>query len=226
MIFGSILPDIAATSSQRISRDKIHNSPKELYKFITEKYPQLTDLALGVRLHSQVDGGADFYSDNMQVGYARLEGEKISSEVADLLEIPKGGDDLVLAHNFIEMAVDLHLYEDSRYIWETYLDAIEKVRADFSVIAICLGEYLELNKDLVLTELNNLILFLDPQNFTSKAIAVEKITLPLIKLRFKKDVSFQNTIEIVDKALNITESSYQNFLDDAVAKVKGNILQK
>jgi hypothetical protein len=226
LIFGSILPDIATTSSQQIGRDKIHNSPRELYKFIAEKYPELTDLALGVRLHSQVDGGADFYSDDMQVGYAKLEGEKISTEVAELLGIPKGDASLLLAHNFIEMAVDLHLYKNSRYIWESYIDAIESVKTEFPVIAKCLGEYLEIDQDLVLTELNNLIVFLDPKSVVSKEMAVQKIALPLIKLRFQKDVSYQSALDVVNKALTITEPSYKGFLNRAVTEVKKNIYSK
>jgi len=155
-----------------------------------------------------------------------LEGEKISAEVAELLGIPKGDASLVLAHNFIEMAVDLHLHKNSRYVWESYIDAIESVKTEFPVIAKCLGEYLGIDQGLVLTELNNLIKFLDPQSVISKEMAVQKIALPLIKLRFKKDVSYQSALEILNKALTITENSYQGFLDNAVVEVKKNIYSK
>jgi len=226
LIFGSILPDIATTSAQQIGRDKIHNSPKELYDFININYPQLIDLGLGIKLHSQVDGGADFYSDDLQVGYAKLEGEKISADVADLLEVPKGDVSLVLAHNFIEMAVDLHLYQNNRDIWNTYDLAIEKVKIDLPRIAECLGCYLNMEQSLILNELNNLVMFLNPQSIISKEIAVEKIALPLIKLRFKKDVSVKKALEIADRALIITKPSYKEFLDNAVIEVRKNILGK
>jgi len=226
LILGSILPDIATTSSQQIGRDKIHNSPKEVYEFISKNYPQLLDLGLGVRLHSQVDGGADFYSDDTHLGYAKLEGEKISSDVADLLGIPKGDASLVLAHNFIEMAVDLHLYQNDRSVWNVYKDAIDKVSADFPIVARCLGEYLGLDQNIIFAELNNLINFLNPQCIISKEIAAEKIALPLIKLRFRKEVSFPKTIEILNKAVDITRPSYQQFLGNAIIEVKNNIFSK
>ncbi len=223
LILGSILPDISTTSSQQIGRDRIHKSPREFYEFISTNYPQLIDLGLGVRLHSQIDGGADFYSDDPKVGYAVIEGEKISADTAKLLEIPKGIVSLILAHNFIEMAVDLHLYKDFREIWDIYKDGIENVKEDFPKIAKCMGAYLELEQSLVLRELNNLTDFLSPYNLISKEISVEK-ALPLINLKFHKNVSLEETLKIVDKALEITKPSYKEFLDNAVKGVKKNIL--
>ncbi|MDO8514936.1 MAG: hypothetical protein Q7S14_00410 [bacterium] len=224
LILGSILPDIATTSSEQIGRDKIHNAPKEFWNFVNKNYLKLSDLALGVRLHSQIDGGADFYSDDQEVGYAKIEGNKISADVARLLGIENGSVSLMLAHNFIEMAVDLHLYENQKEIWEIYKDALEGVKTEFEIIAKCMGNYLELDQSLVFEELNNLVTFLSPYNLMSKDIIVNKVALPLIKLRFQKEVSAEDTIKIADKALAITRPTYKEFLDNAVINVKKNIL--
>ena len=224
LILGSILPDISTTSLQQIKRDKIHNAPEEFNNFIKENYPQLNDLGLGVRLHSQVNKGADFYSDNLEDGYAKIEGAKISSEIADLINVTDGNDSLELAHNFIEMAVDLHLYENHREVWNMYKEAIENVKNDLSTVANCMSDYLKLEKSLVLKELNNLITFLSPYNLTSKEIAVEKLSIPLIKLRYNKEVSIEKTLIIAEKALTITKPTYKAYLDDAVTKVRKNIL--
>lgn len=224
LILGSILPDISTTSSQQIGRDSIHNSPDEFNNFINTKFPQLTDLGLGVRLHSQVNKGADFYSDDLEVGYAKLEGAKISGDVADLLGIPDGDISLVLAHNFIEMAVDLHLYENQNDIWKVYKKGIDAVKPKLPAVAEGMSEYLKLDQPLVLRELNNLISFLSPENLTSKEIAVEKVALPLIKLRFNKDVSTEKTLSIAEKALTITKATYKEYLDNATLEVQKNII--
>lgn len=224
LILGSILPDISTTSVQQIGRDQIHNSPKEFADFINTNYPLLADMGLGVRLHSQVSGGADFYSDDLKQGYAKIEGDKISADVANLLEIPRGDVSLVLAHNFIEMAVDLHLYKNQREIWNIYDEGIQGVKTELPAISECMGIYLKLEQGIVLKELNNLIEFLSPQNLTSKEIAVENVALPLIKIRFNKNVSVEKTLEIADKALQITEPTYLNYLNNTVIAVKRNIL--
>ena len=189
LILGSVLPDISATSSQIISRDKIHDSPDEFSDFINSKYPQFQDLSLGVSLHSQINKGADFYSDNSETGYANLEGAKISSEVAELINVREGRTSLVLAHNFIELAVDLHLHKNQKEIWNIYDEAIKNSKNEFPAVAKCLSVYLELDPSIVLEELNRLFTYLGPHNLTTKETAAKKVVIPLIKLRFKKEVS-------------------------------------
>jgi len=224
LILGSILPDIATTSEQQIGRDQIHNSPKEFANFIEQNYSNLSDLGLGVRLHSQIDGGADFYSDDTNVGYAVLEGAKISEDVASLLEIPDGNVSLVLAHNFIEMAVDLYLYQNQREVWNIYNSGIKDVKTKMPQVAKCISSYMNLDKSVVSNEISNMINFLHPNNFCSIKNAVEKIALPLIKLKFKKEVSIDKALKITEKSLDITKSTYLSYLDNAVIGVKTNIL--
>ena len=225
LIFGSILPDIATVSSQHFDRDKIHNSPRELFEFIKSNYPDLLDLALGVRLHSQIDKGADFYTDDWDIGYAYLNGKNISNDVADMLGLPNGKISAVLAHNFIELAIDLHLYQNQIEIWNTYKRGLEEITKNFSEISQCLGSYLELDANIIIQELNGLIIFYSPDKFISKESAITKGTLPLIKLRLNKDVSKEKALAILNKALEITKSTYQQFLDNTVTEVRKNILQ-
>jgi len=160
------------------------------------------------------------------VGYAKIEGEKISSEVADLLEIPNSDICIVLAHNFIELAVDLHIYQNHREIWNLYSSSTEKVKNDFPKIAQCLGKYLNLDSNMINNELNNLIMFLSPQNLTSKEVSVKQVVLPLIKLRFKKDVSEEKVLNLLMKAIVITKPTYQEFLNYATKEVTKNIISK
>jgi hypothetical protein len=122
------------------------------------------------------------------------------------------------------MAVDLHLYENQREIWNIYKEGIEKVKTEFPLVSTCMGKYLKLDQNLVLNELQNLIDFLNPYNLTSKEIAVEKVALPLIKIRFRKNVSTDETLKIAGKALEITKLTFSAYLDNAVVEVRKNIL--
>jgi len=221
LIFGSILPDITTSSLGRIN---IHNTPKEFTNFISANYPQLTDLGLGVCLHSAVGGGADYYSDDPEMGYARTEGKALSTEVADLLEISKGEISDVLAHNFIETAIDLHLYHDQKAIWDLYNDSLEKVKVDFPKIAACLKAYTGLEEPLIVKELEHLARVLDSYNYISVEAAMSKGALPLIKKRYQKEVLLDQAIKITEQALVITKSSYKEFLDNTVKEVRKNIL--
>jgi len=225
LILGSILPDISTTSSGLIKRSMIHDAPKEFDGFIDKYYPQLKDLGLGVRLHSQVDRGADFFSDDLKVGYAKIEGEKISADTASLLQIPENATSLTLAHNFIEMAIDLHIYKDNPEIWFSYKNALEDIEVDLPVVAECMGAYLKLEQKLLQKELDKLFDFLGPDTFVSEE-AITKIAILLIKLRFGQKVSFGKTLKIVGKAMAITQTTYKQFLDKAVAGVRTNIIGK
>jgi hypothetical protein len=224
LILGNILPDICTTSSQQISRDSIHNNPEEFNHFIKDRYPKLSDIGLGVRLHSQVNKGEDYYSDDLKVGYAKIEGAKISSECANLIDVPVGEISLALAHNFIEMAVDLHLYKEYIEVWNLYKEALENIKAELPVVAECMSIYLKLEKLLLMKELDNLIALLDPYNLTTKEVAVENLALPIIKLRFGKEVSREKALVIAEKALTITKPTYKAYLDYVVIEVRKNIL--
>lgn len=217
-MFGSVLPDIATTSKGGIGRDKIHYAPKEFYQFASEKFPELLDLAIGVRLHSNIGKGADFYSDDTETGYAKVNGREISSDVARLLEIEDGPVSLVLAHNFIETGIDLNL----RYSHPEILDIYRKGMGEiiFSPIVTCLSEYLGNGSDEVKEELLNLANFLSPDHLVSLEDAVGAIVLPLIELKFQKKVDPGLALKIAQKAVDIAKPTYLQFLDKTVQQIK------
>ncbi len=219
LIIGSILPDLATISSEGdLIREKIHNSPMEFFTFVDSKYNHLIDLAIGVRLHSQVGRGADFYSDDERVGYALIEGQKVNADVAKLLNTEEGKISLVLAHNFIEAAVDLNLLGSHPHLLTVYRQGIEQ--SDLQEIASCLSDYLEKEDGLIYNELKNFIDFANPKHFASAEAIVDGIFLPFIRLKFGKDVDRQKASAVVHKAKTITKGTYLNFLETAVENMR------
>lgn len=218
LIFGSVLPDIATTSKGEVGRDKIHYSPKEFYEFVKAKFPGLLDLAVGVRLHSNVDKGADYYSDDTEIGFAKIEGEKITKDVGKLLEMDDEKINLVLAHNFIETGVDLNLRETCPEVFDLYARSLKEI--DLKLVAVCLSEYLGLGKGLVLKELGNFVEFLSPDHFLSVGNAAKGAVLPLIELRFGKRVDLKEAERILTTAKEITKNNFLDYLDHAVEKMK------
>ena len=87
LVFGSISPDVAWFTKSHIGAKDIHGNPKKFFDFIKLNYPDLIDLAIGVRLHSNIDKGADYYSDDNKTGFAKIEGKKIQYDVSKLSDL-------------------------------------------------------------------------------------------------------------------------------------------
>ncbi len=218
LVFGSILPDIATTSKEEISRDEIHYSPQKFYDFVQDNFPDLLDLAWGVSLHSHINNGADYYSDDNEVGFAKVEGRKITQEVKKLL----GTDDemvgLMLAHNFIEGGVDLNIRDFQPEIWQIYYDSLNKL--EWSAIVRCLSKYLNIAEERIQKELQFFVDFLSPEHLSSVDQCIDGMLIPFFELKFSKKVDPNLAKQILLSAKEITKDKYLGFLDNAVAKMR------
>lgn len=218
LVFGSVLPDIATTSKGELARDEIHYSPMKFFNFVKSKHGDLLDLAIGVRLHSNVNKGADFYSDDTKTGYAKLEGKKINADVSRLLGVGEDKISLGAAHNFIEGAVDLNLIDSHPHLLSIYKHSVE--HCDLQKITECLSEYLKKDKNLILKEVKHFIDFLSPEHLSSPELMTKGIAVPLIDLRLGKKVDFQETLEILKKAESLTKETYLDFLNKTVRQMR------
>lgn len=218
LVFGSILPDIATTSKGDIGREEIHNSPSEFYKFVIKNCPKLKELGLGVKLHSFYGRGADYYSDDYKIGFAVREGKKIVKKIKELLDSDNTRTNQILAHNFIEAGVDLNLNKLHPEILKLYRKTLKDINLD--AISTCLGNYLGLEKRNIHKELEYFIQFLRPDNFLSSRSITDSIIIPLIKIRFGKEVNPELTKDILDEAVAITKEDYMNYLNSAIKGMK------
>lgn len=217
LVFGSVLPDVSWTSKNEIGRDQIHYAPRELYKFISEKYPHLIDLAIGVKLHNNIDKGADFYSDDTEIGFAKVEGRKIEREAATLLGEEKSEKSLVLAHNFVEASVDLLVNESNPEILELYRKSIGEI--NFDEISACLADYLRKDKSVIAGEIERFLDFVGPDAYSSRDNMIDRMLL-LVKQRRGKDVDRAATESELSIAVDLMRNKYQSYLDGAVEGIK------
>lgn len=223
LVFGSVLPDIATISRQEISRDQIHYAPEKFFDFVKANFPDLIDLALGVRLHSNIGRGADYYSDDGDVGFAKIEGEKIVGEVKCLLSTDDQRVALGLAHNFVEAGVDLNLKDFYPEILTIYYDGLNGV--DLMVVANCLSRYLGLNEDQILEELNYFCKILSPKHFSSVEQMVGGIVVPLIEIKLGKKVGSVLARQILLMAKKNVEDKYLGYLDEAVSQMRVDFVE-
>lgn len=218
LVFGGILPDISSSYNGIINRHKIHYEPNKLYDFIKTKYPDLIDLGIGVKLHSYVGKGADYYSDNEITGFAILEGKKLDADAAKLLKLKKGKKSYILAHNFIEAGVDLNLADSHPQLIEmmdkSFKDCNNKRIAEF------LSSYLKIKKDSALKALTKFKNRFDPKLITHPTKRIDTIAYPLIKERFGIVVDKKEAIQLLEKAKKIMKGSYLKYLDNATEEMK------
>lgn len=217
LVFGSVLPDISWTPKSEIGRDQIHYAPKELYKYIVKNNPELLDLALGVRLHSNIDKGADYYSDDEKVGFAKVQGKKIENQVAGLIGEEKSAKTLVLAHNFIEAGVDLILKRHNPEILELYRESIDRI--NLSEISTSIADYLNIDKKVVFGEINKFLSFMGPKVYLTEKSLVKSFLI-LIKQRIGKSISGENLELVLQESVEIMKDRYNYYLDNVIKNMR------
>lgn len=244
LVFGSLLPDIAWTSKIKEWQCKLHENSKVFYDYTKKTHPQLLELAIGVRLHSYEDKGADYYSDDEKVGFAKVEAHKISNDVAMLLGLESKGLNVpfkyglrinssswigkmlrinkkiafVIAHNFIESGVDLNLLEKNKDLVEIYRRAFDNL--DLNEIVSCLSQYLEVKEKTLKEEIKKYIKLINPSNFSSNNTIATETVLPLLENRLERKLDSEEVVKILEKAKEITKQDYLVFLNRAIEQMK------
>lgn len=243
LIFGSTLPDISWGSSNQFGKEKIHYAPKEFYQFIKHRYPNMLDLGVGVRLHTSVEHGADYYSDDRKEGFAYSMAPALAEQVADLLELKtkgvaipwkyglkinsnsligrwkKANDTiaLVLAHNFVEAGVDLNLLENKQSLVKHYKEGLAKL--DLEKIVLLLADCLQVKVSIVAQEIQRFIKMISYSTTNIEVIAKET-AVPLLTTMFGREPDSKKIANILLKAKNITKPNYLVWLDGAAKQMK------
>jgi len=121
VVIGSTIPDLPLFCST-LNSDEMHTKGLEFRKYLEKKDRSYVPLAIGMMLHGNTLTGLDFYthsrSDNEKLGYAFKHGRHLVKEIKKLRErlIPPGIKSLLtdeeIAHNFIEMGVEILVAKD------------------------------------------------------------------------------------------------------------------
>ncbi|PIS14780.1 hypothetical protein COT64_00800 [Candidatus Shapirobacteria bacterium CG09_land_8_20_14_0_10_39_12] len=216
LVLGSVIPDLAWFSESL--RNVLHNTPSEFWDFVKDKYPDSLDLALGVKLHSQINKGADYYSDDDETGYAKVNGRKIIKIVTKALGIEEGQQALVLSHNFIEAAIDLLLAESVPSLPKVYRRAIDS-EANHQA-AIVVSAFLDKEVALVDAEMKKLFDFLSPENISFLMGVCSNAVAPFLERTLGKKLNLKQILNVLKKSKELINDSYLSFLNETVKKMK------
>ena len=134
LLIGSILPDIAITKI--ITWDKgLHGKEnfESFFKLIEKKYPEYEFLKKGILAHNIID---DFTHKDYPggTGYAFQNNKELIKLLIEYYEITRKRAK-VLAHNYIESAVDIYLLKDHPEIanFRQMLELKKRLFNDFNI---------------------------------------------------------------------------------------------
>lgn len=220
LIFGGVLPDIRMVVDDDSPLGEFHGMAREFYDFVIVKYPNLADLAMGVRLHCGEDRGADYYSDDWDEGYAVVNGREIQHEVGNLIE-DWDTDSLVLAHNLVEAALEIKIQQYDPEIGKIYAKALEN--CDMEMIAKCLADFLKMEPSEVSKNLEDLKNYFGLEHLSNVEHFAKDIFVPGINKRYKKEIKEpEKIVELITKSEKLIKDSYVEYFEDAIIQVRNN----
>jgi len=110
LIIGSLLPETAPfIANNPFTYDEIHEGGEKLFEFLSKKYPQMKDLALGMITHSY-KSGADGWNKRIEK-YAGDKREEILKEIVEASKINFKIAPTRL-HNFLWWGVDFLILQN------------------------------------------------------------------------------------------------------------------
>ena len=201
---------MAWTSKKTIDPLKIHGSIEELTEYLKKNKPDLLDLGEGIKLHLSLD----YYAHEYKGGYAIANAGEINDAVTKLLGVEKGQESLMMAHNFIEGAVDLNLKDKTPETLELYQEVYDNIQT--GQLLQFLSDYLGISVEDAEKEFNFFNSFINPSNLKTEKTYIENVFIPIIHIKFHKKPDFANTLKVFQRAREITKPTYERMLDEAI----------
>lgn len=188
LLLGSIYPDMAIISG--IDWEESHRLGFKLWQHFCRKGRPLAYFSLGVISHGVEPPGLDYYSDekygSFEKGYCFEKARPLIDDVIKACFI-SAGDGWWKAHNFIEMGIELYLFDKFPHL----LTLLKRTLNNDGLIKIISRElsYL-LGKEESLLEKS----FLTFRRF----VAGEKLDARLLAQRYQRQIYYRHNIASID----------------------------
>lgn len=187
-ILGSIFPDI--TVSAGIDWNRSHTLGMELWRHLRSNNKCLLNFSLGVISHGIDPKGLDYYSDekyrDFEKGYCFEKARPLVDSVVEACNL-SSDDGWWKAHNFIEMGIELFIYEERPELLPLFRRALDNVPL---IAVLCKELALVLVKDETALKRS----FTSFRNFFDR----EHLDAQLLAARFQKQIYFRYNIESID----------------------------
>jgi len=199
VVLGSIFPDVAILSG--IEWSESHTLGLSIWEKFRGKREELVHFSMGVITHGIKPKGLDYYSDekyrDFEKGYCFEKARPLVDAVVEVCNISPD-DGWWKSHNFVEMGIELYLYEKQPEL----LVFLKKALSNNNLITILIDDLSPvLKKDR--TKLENVFLTF------RKFIEEEPLDAQALALRYQKQIYFRHNIDSIDleKSRNIINRS-------------------
>ena len=172
-VFGTIFPDMVILGC--LEYDITHKSGWKLFDFLKKEHPEFLGFARGILTHGVNPKGLDYYSDekfkDLNEGYCFQKAKEIEKRVIESCNIPEKMG-LWKAHNFIEMAVELEIYERYPSTNKRMKDAMND-RQVIEDLCPILDKYYELKYGTMKSCVEHFGAFVELESLTAESLAVK-----------------------------------------------------
>ncbi len=211
MLYGSIFPDIPMMGI--ISWDKMKDQTEGFSDYIKKSYPDLIDFSKGLLLHEEPKGIDRFVHGD--TGYAYVKGRQILEQIKGYFP----DNSLGIAHNFIELAVEILLAEIIPNLGNELKAVLKFANNNTNQISKATSEFFSLDKDATrnaLQEFNNLFLRMDLSSRDKSIQFGGYLVSKLGKINYSSEIIEQ----LLTKAIDTVKGDYAKFLQDTIIKCK------
>lgn len=251
IVIGSTIPDLSYFFGT-INSKKMHLKGREFKEYIQSEDHLYLPLAIGIMLHGETPEGLDFYThliyENERPGYAFRYGRHLIDKIKKLHKVELPLIDKYIAHNLIEEAVEFLMIKEHPETVKLLHDASNEV--DKIKIVNYLSNFKPFRGITNEWDIINFYKNFDPNKFTTPECVAElhmysskrrlvnfmnKIIGRLMPESLKDTASdcIDNLIEritnreylkeLIEEAIKLSESSYNQFLDSSIRNMMNEI---
>ncbi len=214
---GAVFPDI--TISGILSYDKTHREGLGLYNHFKLFHQEYIDFANAMITHTVDPKGLDYYGDEQYLegykGYCFQKGKLIEDEVIEVCNIPKEYG-LWKAHNIIEMAVELIVYESNKEYGALLRNSLKDENM-LQCICSASEDYYKIDKGALCKSMRKFSSFVELDDLSSLNLA-KKYDM---QMKAKHGISIQigKCSKLIEKCCNIVSEDLESFFDYAIKQV-------
>jgi len=217
LILGSFLPDFAVTKV--VNWDETHERGLEFKVFLDEKFPKLSNLAVGFLTHGLKPKGLSYYADYSYAGeggYAVVHSRGLSSAVARACNLNDVTAKIAATH-FVKMAFEVLVARDQPQAVNLVEKSIKE--SDLKQVSAALAGFYSKDKEAVLDAVNRYVTACNVHDLTTSE-GLARTWSVLNEVIFNQKTDEKACAVLIDDTVKTIEPSYKKFLDDSIDAIK------
>ncbi len=219
LLLGSIFPDMVTLCD--IPWEESHRLGLILWPHFKKAAPPLVHFTQGIITHGIEPRGLDYYSDEQygsyEKGYCFEKAKPLIEQVVEVLRIPPENG-WWKAHNFIEMGIELHIYERFPELQGKLFQAFQQQSLIDLLVSSLSPILVERNRPLK-----------HCFSVFKQYIEKEEMDATLLAIRYERQINHRHNIESIDiahcrdlivKGQRLIETELEDFFEDVKIKIK------